>query len=116
SMRMKIALVFLGILLLILPSLPFTIAGDGVTLKSRVQSFLAYSLGSVGFLLSLLTVFLSSGALANEIRAKYIMMIASKPIPRWQFFAGKWLGICTLNATLLLMTGATVWGFTLYLK
>lgn len=116
SMRMKIALVFLGIILLILPSMPFAISGDGVTLKSRVQSFLAYSLGSVGFLLSLLTVFLSAASLSNEIRGKQIFMIASKPIPRWQFFAGKWLGIVTLNAALLLLTGLTVWGFTIYLK
>jgi hypothetical protein len=116
SLRMKIALVFLGIIVLILPSMPFAIAGDGVTLKSRVQSFLAYSLGSVGFLLSLLTVFLSAAALANEIRGKHIMMVASKPIPRWQFFAGKWLGIVTLNAAMLLLTGLTVWGFTTYLK
>jgi hypothetical protein len=116
GLRMKIALVFLGLLLLIMPTLPFTIAGDGVTLKSRVQSFLTYSLGATGFLLSLLTVFLSCASIAHEIRGKQIVMVATKPIPRWQFFAGKWLGIVVLDAALLLGCGVAVWGFTKYLS
>ncbi len=116
GVRMKIALVFIGIIVVILPVMPFAVAGDGVTVKSQVQSFLAYSLGAVGFLLSVLTVFLSCGSIANEIRQKFIFMVASKPIPRWQFFVGKWVGIATLNAGLLLLTGVTVWGFTKYLS
>jgi hypothetical protein len=116
AIRMKIALVFIAIIALVLPVLPFTVAGDGLTLKSQVQSFLAYSLGITGFLLSVLTVFLACAALSNEIRYRHIFMVASKPLPRWQFFAGKWLGIATLNAALLGMTGVAVWGFTLYLK
>lgn len=116
GLRMKIALVFLGILLLIMPTLPFTAAGDGVTLKSRVQSFLTYSLGATGFLLSVLTVFLSCSSIAHEIRGKQIVMIATKPIPRWQFFAGKWLGIVVLDAALLLGCGVAIWGFTKYLS
>ena len=117
GIRMKSALVFIVIILILLPVIPLTVVGDGVTLKSRAQSLLSYSLGSVGFLLSLLTVFLACGALSNEIRQKHIFLVASKPIPRWQFFLGKWLGISTLNAVLLVLTGLTVWGFTqFYLK
>ena len=55
SIRTRVAVVFIVIMAAILLSLPFLVAGDGVTLKSRVQSHLAYSLGSVSFLLSLLT-------------------------------------------------------------
>ncbi|MHC4441176.1 MAG: ABC transporter permease [Planctomycetota bacterium] len=116
GIRMKIALVFIGLIVIILPVMPFAISGDGVTLTSRVQSFLSYSLGSVGFLLSLLTVFLSCGSLANEIQMKQILMVVSKPIPRWHFFVGKWLGIGVLNGVILLMTGLTIWGCTWYLQ
>jgi len=116
SIRMKIALVFIAIILILLPALPFVCAGDGLTLKSRVQSFLVYSLGAVGFLLSLLTVFLSCASVSSEIQQKSITMIVSKPIARWQFFVGKWLGISLLNAGLLFLTGLSVWGFTYYLK
>lgn len=116
AIRMKVAVLFIAILLVVLFALPFTVAGDGLTLRSRIQTFLAYSLGVTSFLLSVLTVFISCGAVSNEIRTRQIFMVASKPIPRWQFFAGKWLGIGALNAGLLLFTGASVWGFTLYLK
>ncbi len=115
SVRTKVALLFVAIIVILLTVTPFVVAGDGLTLKSRVQSFLAYSLSAVGFLLSMLTVFLSCGSLAGEIRQKHITMIVSKPIPRWQFFVGKWLGICVLNAGLLVVTAITVLGFTWYL-
>lgn len=117
AIRLKVAIVFISLLVIILPLLPFVLAGDGVTLTSRVQSFLVYALGGVGFLLSVLTIFLACGTLFNEMRERHIFMIASKPIPRWQFFAGKWLGIATLNAGLLLFSGLLIWGFTIfYLK
>jgi hypothetical protein len=64
GLRMKIAIVFIAILLLVLPIMPFTLAGDGVTLTSRVQSFLTYSLTLAGVLLSLLTLFLSCATIA----------------------------------------------------
>lgn len=109
GVRMKIALLFIGVLVVLLIALPLTLAGDGVTLTSRVQSFLTYSLSLATFLLSLLTVFLACATIAGEIRGKQIILTATKPIPRWQFFFGKWLGIVVLNAVLLLITGASVW-------
>jgi hypothetical protein len=116
SIRTKVALLFILVILVILGVTPWVVSGDGVTLKSRVQNFLAYSLGSVGVLLSMLTIFLSCGTLANEIRQRYVFMVVTKPIPRWQFFAGKWLGILLLNGGLLLVTFIAVLGFTWYLK
>src|SRR5690606_1738742 len=60
--------------------------------------------------------FLACASISNEIRDKYIWMVASKPIPRWEFFAGKWLGIVVLDAALLLLSGLAVWGFAIYLS
>ncbi|NLX12937.1 MAG: ABC transporter permease [Phycisphaerales bacterium] len=116
GIRMKIALVFIAIIALLMLTLPFMVAGDGVTLKSRVQSFLSYALGAMTFMLSMLTVFLSCSALSNEIQNKQIFMVASKPIPRWHFFLGKWLGIATLNTMILLIAGLSIAGFTWYLR
>jgi len=116
GIRTRVAVVFMVIIVAILAVLPFTVSGDGVTLKSRIQSHLSFSLASVTFLLSLLTVFLACSTLAGEIRLRQVFMIASKPIPRWQFFAGKWLGITLMNAAILAVTGALVLGGTWYLK
>jgi len=102
SIRQKIALVGILLVVLMLMVLPVVIEGDGLTLTSRVQSFLAYSMGGIGAVLSVVTVFLACLAISDEIVNKRIFTIATKPIPRWQFFAGKWLGISVLNAALLL--------------
>ncbi len=114
SIRQKIALVGVLLIVLMLAVLPFVTEGDGLTLTSRVQSFLAYTLGGIGVVLSVVTVFLACLAISDEITNKRIFMVACKPIPRWQFFFGKWLGIVVLDAGLLLLCFVailgTIWG------
>lgn len=117
SIRTKTALVFMAMIVALLMILPFKFNGDGVTLQSRIQGVLDLSITGTSALLSIMTVFLACSCLANEIRLHQIYMIVTKPIPRWQFFLGKWLGISLLNFGLLLIAGLTVWCFTwLYLR
>ncbi|HOW72362.1 MAG TPA: hypothetical protein PKY77_17325 [Phycisphaerae bacterium] len=117
SIRTKTALVFMAMMVALLVILPFKFNGDGVTLQSRIQGVLDLSITGTSALLSIMTVFLACSCLANEIRLHQIYMIVTKPIPRWQFFLGKWLGISLLNFTLLLLAAITVWSFTwLYLR
>lgn len=116
SIRTKVALLFIAIILVILGTMPFLVTGDGVTIKSRVQNYLAYSLGLTGVLLSILTVFLSCGTLSSEIQQKQVFLVVSKPIPRWQYFVGKWLGVVTLDAGLLLVTFGAAMASVWYLK
>lgn len=111
GLRMKIALVFIVVLLVVLPILPFTVQGDGATLTSRIQMFLSFSLTAVTFLLSLLTIFLACASLSTEVRDKQIHMVATKPIPRWQFLVGKCVGIVALNLVLLAGCGFMIYGF-----
>lgn len=108
SIRQKIALVGIFLVVLMVTVIPYVVEGDGLTLTSRVQSFLAYTMGGIGLVLSGVTVFLSCLAISDEISNKRIYTIATKPVPRWQFFAGKWLGIGVLNALLLLFCFAAI--------
>ena len=39
-----------------------------------------------------------------------MQIVAVKPIPRWQIWVGKWLGIVSLNAVMLALSGACVVG------
>ena len=39
-----------------------------------------------------------------------MQVVATKPIARWQIWLGKWLGIVSLNAVLLAISGACVYG------
>lgn len=115
AVRMKIALVLLIILVAVIPLGPFIWEGDG-TLKGRVQTFLTYSITLVFVLLSIMTVFVSCQSLSSEVAERQIYTIASKPIPRWQFMLGKWLGVCALNAALLSFCGVSIYVFTMYLS
>jgi len=115
AIRMKVAVVFMALLLVVVPILPFVVAGDE-PLRYRVQSFLTYSLAITSVLLSLMTIFLACGTLSNEITDKQIFTVATKPISRGKYLIGKWLGIVMLDAVLLTVAGAAIYGFTaLYL-
>lgn len=102
GLRAKVAGGFALLILVSIPVFWLTAEGDG-TIKGRVQMFIAYSLGFTGFILALLTILFSCRSLAAEISGRQIFAVVSKPIPRWQILAGKWLGVMTLNAVLLLL-------------
>lgn len=107
AVRMKIAVVFIVLLVLVLPLLPAAMGADQ-PLRYRVQSFLAYSLGLSGFLLSLMTVLLACATLSEEVEQKQIFNTAVKPIARPAFILGKWLGIVCLNLLLTAAAGVTI--------
>lgn len=113
AVRMKVALVFIALLLVVLPALPLTLGTDE-PLRYRVQSFLSYSLAATGFLLSLMTIFLACGTLSWEIEGKQIFTTAVKPISRTSYLLGKWLGVVVLNAVLLTVAGGAIYGFTVF--
>jgi len=114
GIRMKLALVFLGLIGLVVLGLPFSISGDS-SLTGAVQSFMSYGLSATGVLLGLLTVFLSR-SLANELVRRQILLVMTKPVPRWQYILGKWLGMTVLNAVLLTGVGLTIYGMVHYIK
>lgn len=115
SLHLKVAVVFLLVLSAILLSLPFLMQGDG-TLAGRIRTFLSYSLASLGGILSMLTVFVTCSSLSTEVSAKHVFLSATKPVARWEFVAGKWLGACMLNLVLLLIGGGMIYGIVRYMR
>lgn len=115
SLHLKVAVVFLIVLTAILVTLPFLMQGDG-TLAGRVRTFLAYSLASLGAVLSMLTVFVTCSSLSNEVSAKHVFLSATKPVARWEIVAGKWLGACMLDLVLLLIGGGMIYGIVRYMS
>src|SRR5687768_1861797 len=87
--------------------LPLIIKDDG-TARGFTQILLTYTLGTITTLLGFATLWLSCGTLARDIEEAQIQMIVVKPIPRWQIWIGKWLGLVLLNALLLSISGASV--------
>ncbi len=108
-LRFKLFLVIAVLLILAVVGLPLVIKDDG-TARGFTQIILTYTLSAITALLGLSTLWLSCGTLARDIEECQIQVIATKPIARWQIWIGKWLGIVTLNAALLAISGACVYG------
>ena len=91
ALRMKVAAIFIVLLLVLLPVMGFTATGDG-TLKGRLQTFVSYGLSLTSLLLSLLTIIISIYAITSDLEHRQIYTVVTKPIRRYQIILGKVLG------------------------
>src|ERR1035437_4139177 len=109
AFRFRLFLVVAVLLLGSVVGLPLLIKDDG-TARGFTQILLTYTLGTISALLGLSTLWLACGTLARDIEDCPVQVVATKPITRWQIWLGKWLGIMSLNAVLLSLSGASVYG------
>lgn len=110
---MKVAAVFLILLLVLLPVMGFSATGDG-TLKGRLQTFVSYGLSLTSILLCLLTIIISIYSVTNDIEQRQIYTVITKPIRRSQFLLGKLLGVVLLDVILLSLFAAIIYTITIY--
>ncbi|MEM7627367.1 MAG: ABC transporter permease [Planctomycetota bacterium] len=115
AIRMKMALIFVVMLVLIVPFLPATLGGE-TRLQYRLESFLTYSLTVIATLLSVMTILLAVRTVTSELGEKQAFLTLTKPISRPAYLAGKWVGIMALNALLLLVSGIGVYSFVKVLE
>ncbi len=111
AVRMKVAVIFIILLLILLPVMSLAMPGDG-TLKGRLQTFVSYGLGLTNLLLCLLTIIVSTYTLASDIKERQIYTILTKPIRRFQFLCGKLLGVVLLDMVLLAVFCGVIYGLT----
>jgi hypothetical protein len=107
AFRFRLFLVVAALLLASVVGLPILIKDDG-TARGFTQILLTYTLSTITALLGLSTLWLACGTLARDIEECQIQMVATKPVARWQIWFGKWLGIMSLNAALLGLSGLSV--------
>ena len=111
ALRLKIAAVFIILLLVLLPVMGVVMTGDG-TVKGRLQTFVSYSLSLANLLLCLLTIVVSIYSLTSDFQHRQIYTVLTKPIRRCQFLLGKLLGVVLLDAALLVLFTALVYAIT----
>jgi len=114
ALRMKIAAVFVVLLIVLLPVMGVSMTGDG-TLKGRLQTFVSYGLSLTGFLLCLLTIVVSIYSLTSDIKQRQIYTVITKPIRRFQLLFGKLLGVILLDIALLVLFSAIIYAITIYI-
>jgi hypothetical protein len=108
AFRFRLFWVLAVLLLASVVLLPLLIRDDG-TARGFTQILLTYTLAVITSLLGLATLWLACGILAKDIEECQLQMVAVKPIPRWQIWLGKWLGLVMLNVALLFLSGASVY-------
>lgn len=107
AFRFRLFLVLTGLLLGIVVFLPLLLKDDG-TARGFTQILLTYTLSSIAALLGLSTLWLACGTLARDIEECQMQVVAVKPIARWQIWLGKWVGLMSINAAMLAISGASV--------
>ena len=108
--RSRLLIFLLLLLLLTVAGIPAVVKGDG-TLEGKIRVLIQYTLTLSAILLGTATVWASCSSLSEEIAGRQIQLLAVKPVPRWQIWLGKWLGILAMDAFLLGFAGAAVWVF-----
>ena len=114
-LRMKTALGVLIMLALTLIFMPNLVSGDG-TLAGQIRSLLTYGIGLTTFLLAVFTILVTVSIITEDIRNKTIILIVVKPISRWKYLLGRWLGIIVLDLVLCAITFTGVYVGVLFLR
>ena len=112
ALRMKVAAVIIVLLLIILPLMSMIMVGDG-TLHGKLQTFISYGLSLTSMLLCVLTIGISTFTLSDDVKRKYIHLVITKPIFRFQLLLGKLLGVVILNIFLLGVFSLIIYGLVL---
>lgn len=111
-LRMRIAVVFVVLLLVILPLLALTSTGDG-TIKGRLQTFISYGLSLVALLLSLLTILAVVYTTTADVVQCQVYTVLTKPIKRHEFLIGKFIGILVVDMIVLAVMGGIIYGLVI---
>jgi len=110
AFRFRLFLVVTALLLAAVVGLPWMLHDPHFTAQEFTQVQLTYTLSAVTALLGLATLWLACGTLARDIEECQMQVVVTKPIARWQIWLGKWFGLLSLNAALLAIAGACIYG------
>ncbi len=108
AFRYRLVLVLMALLLGAVIALPMIIKHDGSAL-GFTQILITYTLSAITTLLGFATLWLACGSLAREVEDFSMQLVCTKPVPRWQIWLGKWVGIMALNLLLLAVSGTAVY-------
>lgn len=107
AVRLRVFWWLLGLLLIVVVVVPGNLQDDG-TLEGHVRLLLTYPLGLSHGLLCVAAVWLACDTMAGDQVAGRIELLGTKPLPRWLYWLGKWVGLGVLLLLLELAVGCGV--------
>ena len=84
----------------------FTLALAELSLEERERVVIDIGLASISIFSVLVAIFLGSSLLYKEIERKTLYVILPRPIRRWEFLVGKYLGIVLTGTVFITTMGA----------
>ncbi|MCP4068096.1 MAG: hypothetical protein GY741_07430 [Phycisphaeraceae bacterium] len=115
SIRLRISLAFIVLMLVTLPLIPLWIDPDA-PVRYQLQDFLSDSMALVYTLAACMTLVLACATVSFEVRDRQIWHLVTKPLGRLEYMIGKWVGLVLLNLVLLAIGGVSIFSFTQYLS
>jgi ABC-type transport system involved in multi-copper enzyme maturation permease subunit len=115
SIRLRISGSFIAVVLVSLPLLPVFIDGAS-PLRYQIQTFMSRALDIAYVCAACMTLTLGCATVAFEIRDRQIWQLMTKPLDRFQYLLGKWLGLVGLNAVLFLICGVGIFVFVQWMR
>ncbi len=102
SIRSRLVVALLLILLTTVIGLPLTVQSDG-TPEGYVRIVIGYTMGLASLILSLTALWSGALSIAREVDEKQIQMLCSKPVHRLEIWLGKWLGLSAVHTVLWML-------------
>ena len=115
SIRTRLSISFLMLLLVLLPLVPIML-DPASPLRHRIQTLLSRSLGITFGIAAFLTVFLCCATVAFEIRDRQIWQVLTKPVSKFGYLMGKWVGVLSINFAILTVASVSVFFYLQYLR
>jgi hypothetical protein len=113
--RTRLSLAFVVTLLITMPLLPLTLTLDA-PIDQVVQAYIARSLGLAFLLSAFMMLMLGCSSVCFDIRDRHIWHLVSKPLGRFNYLFGKWLGVILLGGVMLAVAGSWSFGYVQYLR
>lgn len=107
ALRLRVFVSLFLFLVAMVVLVPRSLTGDG-SAAGEVRILLTHTLGVAAITLGLATLWAACAAISLEIDGKQMRLLAVKPVRHPHLWVGKWLGIVTLNAVLLLCVAAAL--------
>src|SRR2546423_2694970 len=87
-------------------------AGETEAVAGMARNLFQQILATWDFAAFFLALFLGAVALSSELKSKTIVTVLSRPVARWTYLLGRWLGVLLFLWAFLLVgiLGALLWG------
>ena len=110
AIRNRTVVVLVTLLLAALAAQPFLSAGTiEQPLRYRIQFFLSFSAFASALLLGGVTIFTAAAGVSGDLEGRRAGGVFVKPVPRWAYLLGRWIGAAAPAAVLSLVVAVVTW-------